>query len=84
MTGLRVFPNPATDKVNLELVLLEDVKLNLSLTNSLGQVILNKELSDQGLGQQTHSIDVRQLPAGIYQLQLSNSDRSAIMKIVVE
>lgn len=84
VSDLRVFPNPATDKVNLELTFLEDVDLNLSLTNSLGQVVVNKQLSTLGLGQHIHTVDVSLLPAGVYQLQLSNSDRSTTMKVVVE
>jgi len=84
VSDLRVFPNPATDKVNLELTLLEDVNLKLSLTNNFGQVILNEQLGKQGLGQRIHTVDVSQLPTGVYQLQLSNNERSATMKVVVE
>lgn len=82
--ALRLFPNPATDKVNLELTLLENVDLNLSLTNSLGQVVYTEQLNSLGLGEHLHTVDVSQLPVGVYQLQLSNSDHSATMKVVVE
>ncbi len=82
--GLRLFPNPATDKVNIELTLLENVDLNLSMMNSLGQIIYKEQLSGLGLGKHIHTVDVNQLPAGIYQLQLSNSEHSATMKVVVE
>lgn len=84
VSALRLFPNPATSKLSLELTLLENINLELNITNSLGQLIYKEQLSDLGIGAHLHSVDVSQLPAGIYQLQLSNNDHSATMKVVVE
>ncbi|MEL7220312.1 MAG: FG-GAP-like repeat-containing protein [Bacteroidota bacterium] len=81
---LRLFPNPAQTDLQVELMMAERASLQLILTNALGQQVYQESLSDVSAGLRRHAVDVSQLPAGVYQLQLSLGDRIAVRKVVVE
>lgn len=84
ISSVRMFPNPAQTDLRVELNLAERADLRLNLLNALGQVVFQQQLSDSGLGQRVETIDVSQLPSGIYQLQVQVGDRAATYKVVVE
>lgn len=84
ISTLRLYPNPAQTELRVEFTLLEQAKLELRLFNALGQVVYQEALTDNSPGMRTQDIDVSQLPAGVYQLQLLAGERSATYKVVVE
>jgi hypothetical protein len=84
ISALRLYPNPAQTELRVELTLLEKAKLELRLFNALGQMVYQEALTDNSPGLKTQDIDVSQLPAGIYQLQLLAGERSATYKVIVE
>ncbi|PSR14303.1 MAG: hypothetical protein C7N36_04650 [Bacteroidetes bacterium] len=81
---MRLFPNPAPTTLNVALVLVEKADLQLTLSNALGQQVFQQQLVVAAAGLRTQDIDVSQLPAGVYQLQVRLGDRIATRKVVVE
>ena len=78
---IKVFPNPVADKVNVQLELKENMDLEVSVINLLGELILseNKNL-DQGVN--TLTINLQDLPAGIYFLNLSDGQEIISQRMI--
>jgi hypothetical protein len=81
---LRLFPNPAQTDLQVELLMANRASLQLSLTNALGQQVYQEQLTNVAAGLRRHTVDVSQLPAGVYQLQLRLGDRIAVRKVIVD
>ncbi len=66
-----IYPNPVLNDLNISLTLKQDGKLTLTLTNLLGQTILQKnQLVEKG--KQTFKIDFSKYNSGIYILSIKN------------
>ncbi|MBK8566444.1 MAG: T9SS type A sorting domain-containing protein [Saprospiraceae bacterium] len=66
----RVFPNPAGDKLYLNLMLNESIETTAQIVNAMGQVVLNKQLGQVAAGNHQFPFEVAVLPKGVYFLQL--------------
>jgi uncharacterized repeat protein (TIGR01451 family) len=73
---LRVYPNPSSELLYVET--LGSAKGQLTLTNTLGQVIENQSFKSQN----TTTFDIHSLPNGVYFLTLKTKDGTRIAKIV--
>ncbi|MBP6696449.1 MAG: T9SS type A sorting domain-containing protein, partial [Flavobacteriales bacterium] len=69
-----VWPNPVRDVLNVELTVLSETQLGLSVTNSLGQEVAPRIGINAGVGVSRTTIDVAALPVGTYFLRLSAGD----------
>ena len=76
-----VYPNPVSETIHVSFSQSAGA-MELNLVNSLGQVILNKEI-DVTAGKE-YTMDVRSLPAGIYSLTCTNNKQTAVKKILIE
>lgn len=76
LSGIRNFPNPATDRIQVTHP--EGLSLDLSLFNSMGQRVMHQ--------QNTNELMVGALPAGIYWLQVEDAATraSTVQKVVVK
>jgi hypothetical protein len=75
---INIYPNPATDKLNIECDAFETKKISLSISNSLGQAIYSlKDLSPK------QEIDLTFLPSGIYFVSLQNNSEQKVFKILL-
>jgi hypothetical protein len=81
--SLDIYPNPATDKLNVVSNSESDGTMEISLINLTGQVVLN-DLSENSAGNYHSVLDVKTLPAGIYFLELKSSSTKIVRKVVVE
>jgi len=79
---LTVFPNPTTDHLGLEWEDLEGKNYELTIYNSLGQLQKYQQIPTQ-LGPNKVKVDVRQLPAGVYLMNLQNKDKIITKEFVV-
>jgi hypothetical protein len=75
-TQLKVYPNPAADKINIDCAIRQD--LTLQIYNTFGQSVLKRELNNQ-----TNEIDISSLIRGIYILKLT-SPKGTIEKIIIK
>lgn len=81
--SLRAFPNPAKTQVQLSFHLSSTEKVAIRLYNALGQAV--KDLrGTYNAGNQNLDIDLSDLSAGIYQVQLQSSNGQNHLKLVVE
>lgn len=79
---LEVFPNPATNQFELVFLLSTRQDIEITMINSLGQVVYFNERKDF-LGQFKESIDVSNLSKNVYFIQLKTIDKIYTEKIVV-
>jgi hypothetical protein len=78
-----VYPNPNNGEFNLEIETKNSTDIVVSISNTLGQEVYNRELSN--VTQFKSSIDVSYLQTGIYILQLhDNEGVIATEKLIVE
>jgi hypothetical protein len=75
---MTVSPNPANQQVNVNISGLVDPTATITITNVLGQVVLSREAKSN-----TNTIDVSQLPAGVYQVVFESSRGSKMEKVVI-
>ncbi len=71
----KIFPNPFSDRIHFETSIAED--FDLQLFNCLGQVV--GEFNIPGTNE---TIDLSELPGGIYLMRISKQKSSGILKIV--
>jgi hypothetical protein len=69
---LSIFPNPANDKVNIQLPeSYQGKNISIKIINQLGQDIISKQFTNAS---QVETINVSNLPTGIYTIRLSKED----------
>jgi len=73
-----VFPNPATDAVNLKVNI--DGMETVSITNTLGQQVKIIQLN----GQNQLPINISELATGMYNIQLSGKSGLAVQQLIVK
>jgi hypothetical protein len=78
--AIKLFPNPATGQVNIQLnnLVLTGHGIRAQLFNQQGQLV-----RQYTLGQDNHQLDISGLPVGSYWLKVSNGQYSAVKKLVV-
>lgn len=74
---LSVYPNPASDKVNITLMNVSEDTV-IELFNSLGQSVAHI-----GNVNYTNELDVADLPKGVYIIKVTNGNRVAAGKLVI-
>jgi PKD repeat protein len=80
---LRIYPNPATNLLNIEFQLLQTSAVKLKLYNTIGQVVMKKNLYETGI-QQQHYMDISRIAKGVYVLELSTAGETYRNKIIKE
>ena len=74
---LVVYPNPASNFVNFKISSTDIIKANLSVSNLQGQLVLSQPI----LAQET--IDISQIPNGLYVYKLELNQKSVSGKIII-
>lgn len=72
----RIYPNPSTDFINIELNNYEN--FTLSIINSSGQVLLKKQMTER----QIERINISEFSKGVYFIKITGQDYSFIEKII--
>ena len=73
-----VFPNPVRDILNIELEKNSNESVNIYLYNALQQRVLHKNFTNQQI-----AISVKDLPSGVYFLEIQQGSATGIQKIVI-
>ncbi|MEO0776659.1 MAG: reprolysin-like metallopeptidase [Bacteroidota bacterium] len=76
-----VFPNPATEQVNLSLGQATQEDLTVSIVNIQGQLV---ERAFLGRGQQILTLPVAHWPVGMYFVEISNGQAVSTEKVVIQ
>jgi PKD repeat protein len=74
-----IYPNPVQEKLSVDINIKRIVEVDVQITNNLGQVIstIHNKLAS---GRNTISMDIRNLPQGIYNLNIKSSDGANIFR----
>ncbi|MCL2131216.1 MAG: C10 family peptidase [Lentimicrobiaceae bacterium] len=81
--AMSVYPNPATDKVKVQIETLQPETVQMALYDVLGRKVF--EHSDSEVTQQiSHDIDVSSFAKGIYTLRVTTSKGQVVRKIVIQ
>jgi len=81
----KIYPNPASDKINLDYSLLEDAKVRLDIYSLNSQIAKSYLINEpHGLGNYSRSFDVSGLKPGIYFARLTTGTTSKTLKLVVK
>lgn len=69
--SMQVFPNPASDEATLEFSLTGRSDVRYELVSTIGSVARTGRLGELGSGRHSHTLDVSDLPSGMYILNCS-------------
>jgi len=76
------YPNPLNQKGNLSFFLAESANVELSLINALGEEFHRIPMDNKGPGNHNISIDLSNVPDGIYHVNLKIGKRSYSTKVI--
>ena len=79
---LSLFPNPASDMLNISLDISKNTEARFYILNMLEEIVLN-ETTEIPSGIYTATIDISSLPDGVYFLRLGDGHSSVVRKFVV-
>ncbi len=79
---LHLFPNPTTDYINLEWNDQNDKTYELAIYNSLGQLQKHQQIPTH-TGPNKTNLSVKELPNGVYLLQLRNKDKVLTKEFII-
>ncbi|MDX5448708.1 MAG: T9SS type A sorting domain-containing protein [Bacteroidota bacterium] len=82
--ALKAFPNPANDKLNVQIDLANRSNLRIEMTNLLGQSVFSKDLGQLEDGTNVETIDVSSLAPGIYLLNVIDGKDRLTRKVIIE
>ncbi|MDG1518762.1 MAG: T9SS type A sorting domain-containing protein [Flavobacteriales bacterium] len=78
--GVAIFPNPVRKSTQLNFKLMKTNQVDLKIYNSLGTLVLQKDLGLLNTGHHIHKLNVSQLPAGFYILRVNNISQKLVVK----
>jgi len=71
--GLRIFPNPASDEVNIRFRLNYEDKVSVNVKDMLGRSLISNSGSVMNEGEQQLTISTRYLPDGMYIISINTT-----------
>lgn len=77
-----VYPNPATNEISVRFDFAESEKISFDLLDPLGKKIRSVSPANYSPGENKITIDMAQLPPGIYFVQISSGENSVVKKVV--
>lgn len=78
-----VYPNPARELTTVEFNLTNTTEIFINIVNQGGQVLLNKAYGQLGAGNYREQLELSNLPAGLYQLQLVTPEGQATQPLLI-
>lgn len=81
--NLIVFPNPATDVVNVQFTATQSEQFNLTLYNLVGEKVMAESWGTLPIGQQTYQLNTSAIATGMYMLELGSASGSTTVSVQV-
>jgi|GEM_PF-684660 len=79
----KTFPNPASDDINIQLVLTQNETYTIEIINSLGQIVNSRLLSNLNPCMHNEIINVSNLDSGIYFIKVKGKNSSGFQKLMI-
>ena len=83
MTTTRVYPNPATDMLNIEVNASQASEMSISVYNIMGQMVMNQNVN-LTTGINTKPISISNLTSGVYFVTVKANGFENTMKFIVK
>jgi len=80
---LNIFPNPTKDLMSVEVDLKNQSNIQINVINLLGKTMISENVN-MGVGMNTLSFNLSQLPSGVYFLNLTDGSGMVTRRIVKE
>ena len=77
-----IYPNPTKGETNLKVSAVVAGKANVTVINTLGQVVYNKQV-DLNVGVNDFQIDAKDLASGLYNVMVESQNGSMVKKLTV-
>ena len=81
LDDIRIYPNPATDKLYITMPNIEAQEIKYQIANSNGMIVAEDTMCSSDI---TSSINISSLPAGVYVVRFTSNTGVATKKFVVE
>lgn len=82
--GSKVYPNPTNANAILEIAAKDLGQAHISMTNALGQRVLNRQSIALHPGTNTEIIDVSAMPSGLYVIEIETANKRITHKLMVQ
>lgn len=82
LSTINMFPNPATNEVNLTFTLAQQSEATITVYNTLGAVVYNRTLN--AVGTTLQAINTADFGSGVYFVELSTGNESVTKKLIIE
>ncbi len=83
INSLSVFPNPASDQLNVSIDAAVNGRMVVNMLNVAGQTIQSFDLGSNVVGNSRHMLNVSGIPAGFYLLSIELNGTRSIEKVQV-
>ena len=83
VSEIRMFPNPATDMVNISIELNDASNTSVSVINMVGQVVISNDFGMLN-GSNRLELNVSSLPAGMYIVEINAGASSQTERLIVK
>ncbi len=81
LSNLNLFPNPTNANVFVELELVENADVQINITNSIGQLVISKELTN--VQSEKVELNTSTLASGVYMVQFTIGTELVTRKLIV-
>jgi len=82
VTAIDIFPNPASESTNISLELAEHTRLQIRLLDVLGAEVIDMGRKEYATGTHRIELDLMDLPAGVYQVQVRGQGKQLTYRLV--
>lgn len=80
---INIYPNPASDMINLSIGNVDANDINIDVYNALGSLVYSKTYSSHG-SEFSGSIDISKLGKGNFTVRVTNGQNAFVQKIIVQ
>ncbi len=84
LNSVSIYPNPVKDVATIKFSNETEATYTVNVTNIFGQIVKSVNYGSIGTGTYTKSLDVSDLAAGIYMVEIKSGSKNMIQKIVVK
>jgi thiol-disulfide isomerase/thioredoxin len=80
---LTIFPNPATNSVNINFSLVENAQVGVQIVDAAGRVVSSVPFKNMSIGNNHLSIATDQLPSGVYSVRLQTPKGMMVKQLAI-
>lgn len=81
--NVNIYPQPANDFVTIDIQSAQNIQINISVVNLIGQDLINKTLSISANSQTYFPLNIAKLSAGNYFVKIQSQDKNIIKPLII-